>query len=84
MNCVNVICKNTLWLMTPTDRIKKKTKTMTKTTETNEKPNIFYIFRKQGVQGYQISYSDQSTGQIFVGQPDQTRPGPKTRICISF
>ena len=33
-----------------------------------------YIFGKQGVQGYQISHSEQSTGQLFVGKPDQTRP----------
>ena len=34
-----------------------------------------YIFGKQGAQGYQISHSEQSTGQLFqTGQPDQTRP----------
>ena len=35
--------------------------------------NKYYIFGKQGAQGYQISHSDQSTGQLSVGQPDQTR-----------
>ena len=32
------------------------------------------ILIKQGVQGYQMSHSKQSTGQLFVGQQDENRP----------
>ena len=39
-----------------------------------KRPSICYFFGKQGAQGYQILHSDQSTGQLFVGQPDQPRP----------
>ena len=38
------------------------------------RPNLYDIFQKQEVQEYQISHSDQSTGQLFVNQPDQTIP----------
>ena len=51
------------------------TKTKTKTTiEFIKRTNTCYIFGKQGVQGYQLSPFDQSTGQFVVGQPDHTRP----------
>ena len=33
---------------------------------------VCYIFGKQ-VQGYKILHSDQSTGQLFAAQPDQTK-----------
>ena len=46
----------------------------TKTKTECLKPNICYIFGKQGVQGYQMSHSKQSTGQLFVGQQDENRP----------
>ena len=49
------------------------TETKTKTKCIKKRLSIGYIFGKQGVQGYQISHPDQSTGQLFVGQPDQTR-----------
>ena len=41
----------------------------------HERPKICYNFDKQRIQGYQISHFEQSTGQLFPGQPDQDRQG---------
>ena len=75
-----IILAHGSWLMTPTVHAKTKTKA-----ECNKRPSICYIFGKQGVQLYQISHSDQSNGQLFVGQLDQTRTSisrPNSRACI--
>ena len=53
--------------MTPTVQIKTKTKCL--------KGLRMQIFGKQRVDAYQTSHSEQSTGQFFVGQPDEKKPG---------
>ena len=60
----------TVHLTTKKDEDKDKDKDKDKVLK---RLSICYIFGKQGVQGYQISHPDQSTGQLFVGQSDQTR-----------
>ena len=60
--------------MTPTAHLRTKTKE-----EGEQGPNIYIciyaiFLEKQGIQGYQKSHPDQSSGQHFVDKPDQTRP----------
>ena len=38
-----------------------------------KRPNICYVFERQGVTGLKIWHSEKSIGQLFIGQPVQTK-----------